>query len=85
MSDFIYEQGFQYTENKFTNQFIDFGNRCELLIEQGLHAFINTNTIYFKQIEHITLSKAVEMYIPKGAKYFLGKDGDIVTNKLIWY
>lgn len=50
----------------------------EVSVYEGLHAC----TTRSKAFDHAPW--VVPMTIPKGARYFLGKKGDIVSNQLIW-
>lgn len=80
-----YERGFQYTESDFSRKI---NGLFELEIEQGLHAYVDKNTALKEKKDskiwdwHFHI---IEMWIPRGAKYFIGTHNDIVTNKLIWY
>ncbi len=54
-------------------------------IERGLHAWQSKHIAYNSYTYHIrTNARIVEMIIPKGAKYFLGDDGDIVSDKILY-
>lgn len=77
-----YQKGFHYTNNKFTKDIFFCIDRWYLNINAGLHSFV------FGKIPpqySSTSYKVVEMYIPKGAKYFLGTNNEIVSDNLIWY
>ena len=75
---FKYEKGYHYSANISRNIF----KRRHLNVwtiecNRGLHAYTNKmNKAYFEEII---------MYIPKGSEYYLGTNGDIVSNNLIWY
>ena len=47
-------------------------------VHHGLHAKIKNSKLWDS-------CKVVIMYIPKGAKYYLGVNGDIVSNQMVWY
>lgn len=89
---FEYEKGFQYTESNFTFDVIserkNDDNKYFLNINQGLHAYRKKDSffleLHLKQFRNC-FPEIIEMYIPKGAKYYIGNKGDIVTNQLIWY
>ena len=54
-------------------------------IDEGLHCFKDKESAieYISNYLNITY-RIVEMIIPKGSQYFIGKIGDIVTNNLIF-
>lgn len=84
-----YKKGFQYTESHFNMNIEEYYTSLyELCINQGLHAYIKKNSEGLKcHLSQFSYSspEIIEMYIPKGSKYFLGKDGEIVSDNLIWY
>ena len=51
-------------------------------INDGLHAY---QDLYKADEICYDGRKIVEMWIPKGAKYYLGVNGDIVSNQMVWY
>lgn len=53
-------------------------------IEEGLHAFVDPNSSIAQEVKSRSDNNVI-LYakIPKGSEYFLGTDGDIVSNKLI--
>lgn len=89
---FKFKKGYQYTNDKFGFSYYDYYKYYDsykpiiklwkLSIEEGLHSCIDKNST--NQHNHGD-SKIIKMIIPKGSEYFLGKRGDIVSNKLIWY
>ncbi len=85
---FRYERGFQYTESEFSELITHENNKHHLYVYQGLHAYADKNAAIKMQGTLLRLDNhliLVEMRIPRGAKYFLGTNDEIVTNKLIWY
>lgn len=89
-SDFYYEKGIQYTESKLKIEVKrSFNDEYCLQIHQGLHAFVYKTCKGIKEYMYLhkqdCKSKAIKMTIPKGSIYYLGTNGDIVTNNLIWY
>jgi len=84
---FQYHKGYQYTTKMSTSFYsISWLNEINYYfkVEEGLHAYRNVSEIKrlycFGEREVI-----VEMYIPVGAEYYIGDDGDIVSTDLIWY
>lgn len=76
-------EGFLYQPNK--RYMIEFpyliGTR---IVDKGYHAFRSRKTA--RQHYGINMSckpKIVKFTIPKGAKYYIGEDGDIVSNTII--
>lgn len=81
---FTYKQGYQYTENELTYFYDPFSKILE--IHQGLHAYTTLNSANYTKNSYLGNNRVIiEMYIPKGSKYFLGRDNEIITNNLIWY
>lgn len=52
-------------------------------VHEGLHAFVDREAAY-KRLTLCSGSSVYKMIIPKGAQYFLGKEYDIVTNRLVF-
>lgn len=55
-------------------------------IEEGIHAFRGTRVWYTKYFKSSTVCKTdvfVKAIIPKGTKYYVGKNYDIVAEKMI--
>lgn len=52
------------------------------IVEQGIHAFRCKETAE-KELIHCPYPKILEAIIPTGTRYYIGKDGDIVSEKLI--
>jgi len=80
--DFIFERGTHYYQvgKQFTSRVTLDSDDCRyyrLKIDRGLHACLTKKVAQNKG--HVE-----RMIIPKGAKYFIGKFGDIVTNQLIF-
>lgn len=78
---FPYEKGTHYYQDGNWCTFNTMYTTCgiQLEINEGLHAYLNP--IF------VTLGNdmvVVKMIVPKGSKYFIGIDGDIVANNLIW-
>lgn len=48
-------------------------------VHAGYHAYVSRK---IARIENFTNDKVVKFYIPKGAKYYLSNDGQIVSNKI---
>jgi len=82
---FKWEPGFHYYQDngKLPKNI----NGCwNIQIHAGLHAFVDEVTarkrrreMFYYHNKHI-----VKMTIPKGAKYFLGTNGDIVSTEMIY-
>ncbi len=85
--NFLYEKGFQYTEDKFEIDYnLNSNNEYFITVEQGLHALATNKKKYIRMFLECRLNgMCVEMIIPKGSKYYLGTNNDIVTDNLIWY
>lgn len=78
--------GFQYKPNTiyrldkklFVNKFNE--------IEEGFHSYVSHKKALdmsdWFDYAHGTFTKVVEFAIPKGAKYYLGTDGDIVSTSI---
>ena len=85
--NFVYNKGYQYHENKFTINVESYYGDWNIVINEGLHADISRSTSLYN-IRHAfdnRKTSIIQMIIPKGSEYFLGKNNDIVTNNLIWY
>lgn len=53
-------------------------------IEMGIHAYTEKDSEFTKRhLQKWNMDFIIECVIPKGAKYFFGKKGDIVTDTLI--
>lgn len=60
-------------------------NADRIRVDIGLHSCVTL--VKAKNVEHscdLTNSIIVEMIIPKGAKYVVGNNDDIVSNQLLW-
>lgn len=57
---------------------------CDRLVYDGFHAFRSPEWAMPYSIFpcRIPPEKIVRMYIPRGAKYYIGDDGDIVSNRI---
>lgn len=79
--NFLYEKGTHYYQEgyDFTSRITKSGRSYELQIYEGLHAKTTAAATRFTN-GNIT----IEMIVPKGSKYFLGINNDIVSNNLIW-
>lgn len=75
---FKYKEGTHYTEDKLG---ISMRDDYTLEINKGLHSF---KTEKYAHSQCWGDRKVVEMYIPKGAKYY-SNQGYIVSNQLILY
>ena len=51
------------------------------IVEEGIHAYIGTNAFTFLQF--VSDCAPFHAYIPKGTKYYLGNEGDIVAEKMV--
>lgn len=51
------------------------------IVEEGIHAYIGTDAFTFLQF--ISDCAPFHAYIPKGTKYYLGNEGDIVAEKMV--
>jgi len=82
---FTYDKGYQYSSN--FSKYIEENYGWKIKINKGLHSFIDYKNA--KERKYCFLYpesfKIITMYIPKGSKYYLGDDGDIVSDNLIWY
>lgn len=84
----IYKRGKQYSVTGFTFN-VDHAytiGKWRIVISRGLHAYVSeyaARKTWSVEIYSKTHA-ACEMYIPKGAKYYLGKDGEIVSTELIF-
>lgn len=54
-----------------------------LVVSEGRHAYNNIKKAR-EMTYGISSYKIAKMTIPKGSKYIVGVDGDIVSNRLIW-
>lgn len=80
---FPYEKGMHYyqTEDWCTKSIVsDIYGGVYLDIHEGLHAYVNP--LFAGELASNEV--IIEMIIPQGAKYYLGANGDIVTDQLIW-
>ncbi len=86
---FEYKQGTQYSESKFikTIKPYPYANKYYIEISKGLHSYTEEKINQLKKtaLYNYANLEIVKMWIPKGAKYFIGENGDIVSNELIWY
>lgn len=82
--DFKYEKGYHYSVTKLTKNCVFSYIMCSwrINIEKGLHTYKQLNTAINNRDKE---EKTVIMYIPKNSVYYLGANGDIVSNNLIWY
>jgi hypothetical protein len=82
-----YKRGDRYSVPGFTFRVHrDWMNRWVVEINRGLHAYQSEHQArknYGDDVKQGSHS-IFEMYIPKGAKYFLGVDGDIVSTELVF-
>lgn len=80
---------FRYYPNKtyITKFYIECGNLVYnynmmfCTVYSGFHAYLS-RSIARKVKSYVNDEKVVKFIIPKGAKYYLGDDGDIVSNKI---
>lgn len=83
---FKYEKGNHYYQkgHPFTfGTYRDWDDNIVLEISEGLHAFKNlTRAQRCKASWHNI--RIIKMIVPKGAKYYLGNDEDIVSDQLIF-
>lgn len=61
-----------------------FPHGCYYKVEQGLHAYRTIEKAKSRFSYQERYCKVVEMIIPKGSKYYIGTNDDIVSNKLYW-
>lgn len=82
---FQYEKGYCYTETESFSYIAKEPLFSGIYIEiyTGFHSCkdIKSAKSHIGSIHH----RIVTMYIPKGAKYFEGEDGEYVSNKIVWY
>lgn len=85
-------QGFRYVKGKlysvksfvfgFEDDWIHSRNNTidgfNIYVNEGLHSYVAPKLAYTGTVATVV----IECTIPKGAKYFYGKNGDIVSNKL---
>jgi hypothetical protein len=79
---FRYERGWHYYQEgkyPFSIEIVPRTTYWNIMVEEGLHSYIRKPSIL-----DILGDRVVKMYIPKGAKYILGRSGDIVSDQLIW-
>lgn len=76
-----YTEGFHYYE---TGDIIPEVGKCstDIIIKKGLHSY---SSYTIASTRRNSTDKIVKMIIPKGSKYFIGKNEDIVSDNLIWY
>lgn len=55
-----------------------------LSVERGLHSFVSRKAFDESYVKFAMGVKLYEMYIPKGAKYFINKKGEIVSSALVF-
>lgn len=74
-----------YSPNKLYQR-VAFGYSSDSLniqyIEAGYHAFTSRCIARLKYYSNKEEYKLVKFTIPKGAKYYIGEDGDIVSNMI---
>lgn len=82
--NFRYEKGFHYYEDKKLVPRIGINIGYYFTVNEGLHCFkdkikaINYMDVWLNDCE------IHEMIIPKDSKYFIGSNGDIATDNLIF-
>lgn len=80
---YIYQELTPFIEDVFTDIFFQYGIRYyALAINTGLHSYKTKEKAKMVKGKY---DKIVIMYIPKDSLYFIGKDNEIVSNKLVWY
>lgn len=75
---FRWQRGYNYYEDQPLIVGVDYRL---FIIGKGLHAYQSRDDAH-GSFAYSSTSRIVEMIIPKGAKYFLGDNGDIVSDKL---
>ncbi len=81
--EFQYKKGEHYyqTDDWCTATVVSVGSMGFYLeINEGLHSYLNP----FFASTWYNNSVLVKMVIPKGSRYFMGQNGDIVSDNLIW-
>ena len=83
--NFKYHKKYHYSCN-FSKNIVNYG-RWYIKINKGLHSFIKHSEAKIRKAGFLNEDyfKIVTMYIPKGSEYYLGDNGDIVSNNLVWY
>ncbi len=85
--NFKFSKGYHYyqevykSEGEFGISFKQDSLGVRVRIDEGLHAWTTKSTASRNCFGDV---KIFEMIIPKGSKYYLGRNGDIVSNNLIW-
>jgi hypothetical protein len=87
---FKYEKGFHYYQDgkPFSFRIERINSYWKVNIFKGLHACLTRDkvaTITGPDLFTNPSYLVVRMIIPKGSKYFTNKDGEIVSDNLIWY
>lgn len=83
-----YEPNLAYPEVKFTYRWHEYAVYDYRINEYISHHYIDRGYHAYKTYDEAkkyfddTIYKIVEFIIPKGAKYFIGRDRDIVANKI---
>ena len=81
---FQFDKGYHYSVKRFTKntEFGLYSRQWKLNISKGLHAYVS-----LKKAKEVQFGdeKIVIMYIPARSQYYLGINGDIVSDNLIWY
>ena len=85
---FKYEKGYEYIEHSFLKDetkvfYIWQVKEYYFIKNKGFHAYRSKNKA--EAFRNTYTQKIVKMVIPKGAKYFLGVDSEIVSNRIIYY
>lgn len=82
--NFKYEKGFHYYEDKKLVPRIGINMGYYFVVNEGLHCFKDKIKAINYMNGWLFNCKIYEMIIPKGSKYFIGYDGDIATDNLIF-
>jgi hypothetical protein len=76
---FDYTCGYEY-KSSFSHQALHLAGTWRLLINRGLHAYVNRREA---KVNLESCQTIVRCKIPAGAKYFLGRHNEIASNRLI--
>lgn len=84
----IYKRGHKHSVPNFTfcvGRAFTIG-KWGIEINRGLHAYVSEYAARQNWSDELKVKshQICEMYIPKGAKYFLGTDGEIVSTELVF-
>lgn len=85
---FVYTLGQTYSAKLSCN--FSFGGppnfhyNWQININKGLHSYRNIDAATNQHLARNSYIEIIEMYIPKGAEYFLGEKDEIVSSKLVF-